>query len=84
MVMSQTQSQVIATVNDPALVLSRQGLGNTSNPRALSVIGLELGLAGNPTRVTLSFVGDLDPTLRTWAGMATGFADCPCAFAATR
>ena len=84
MVMSQTQSQVVATVTDPALVLSRQGLGNASNPRQLSVVGLELGLTGNPARVTFSFVGDLDATLRTWTGTATGFSDCPCPFTATR
>jgi hypothetical protein len=84
MVMSQTQSQVVATVNDPTLVLSRQGLGNVNNPRQVSILGLELGLASSPTRVTLAFVGDLDPTLRTIAGVATGFADCPCPFAATR
>jgi len=84
MVLSQTQSQVVATVTDPALVLSRQGLGNASNPRQLSVVGLELGLTSSPTRVTFSFVGDLDGTLRTWTGTATGFADCPCPFTATR
>jgi len=84
MVLSQTQSQVTATVNAPTLVLSRQGLGNTSNPRQVSIVGLEIGLASGPTRVSLSLVGDLDPTLRTWAGVATGFADCPCAFAASR
>ncbi|AMY08141.1 PKD domain protein [Luteitalea pratensis] len=83
-VLSQTQSQVVATVTDPTLVLSRQGLGNASNPRLLSVVGLELGLVGSPTRVNLSFVGDLDSTLRTWTGTATGFADCPCPFTATR
>ena len=84
MVLSQTSSQVIGTVTDPALVQSRQGLGTASNPRQLSIVGLELGPTGNPLRVNLSFVGELDSTLRTWTGTATGFADCPCSFTATR
>ena len=84
MVLSQTQAQVVATVTEPSLVNSRQGLGTASNPRQLSVVGLELGPAAGPTRVTLSFVGELDATLRTWTGTATGFGDCPCPFTATR
>ena len=77
MVMSQTQSQVIATVNDPALVLSRQGLGTTSNPRALSVIGLELGLAGSPTRVTLLVRGRSRPDVAYVGGGGDGLRRLP-------
>ena len=84
LVLSQTGAQVIGTVTDPALVLGRQGLGNASNPRQLSLVGLELGPTGSTTRVTFSFVGELNSDLRTWTGTATGFADCPCPFTATR
>ncbi len=84
MTLSQTQSSVIATISDPALVQSRAGLGNATNPRQLSLVGLEVGPTGSTTRVSLSYIGDLDATLRRWTGTATGFADCPCAFTATR
>lgn len=87
MVLSQTVSQVTATASDPSLVLSRTGLGNVSNVRSLSLTGLELGPAapaGNTTRVSLSYLGELDSTLRRWTGTVTGFTDCPCPFTATR
>jgi len=86
-VLTQTASQVSGSVTDPALVQSRIGLGNATNVRSLSLTGLELGPsapAGNTTRVSLSYVGQLDATLRRWTGTATGFSDCPCPFTATR
>jgi PKD domain len=86
-VLTQSASQVSGSVTDPALVQSRVGLGNVTNIRSLSITGLELGPsapAGNTTRVSLSYVGQLDATLRTWTGTATGFSDCPCPFTATR
>jgi PKD domain len=86
-VLTQSASQVSGSVTAPALVQSRIGLGNVSNVRSLSLTGLELGPsapAGNTIRVSLSYVGQLDATLRTWTGTATGFSDCPCPFTATR
>jgi hypothetical protein len=83
-VLNQQQSQVTATPGD-ALVLARTGLGTVSNPRQMSIIGFDLQRQGVPgTTVSLSFVGTLDSTLRTWTGTVTGFTDCPCAFSATR
>jgi hypothetical protein len=67
------------------LIQSRIGLGNVTNVRSLSLTGLELGPpVGSTTRVSLSYVGQLDATLRRWTGTATGFSDCPCPFTATR
>ena len=83
-VLNQQQSQVTATPGD-ALVLARTGLGTVSNPRQMSIIGFDLQRQGVPgTTVSLSFVGTLDASLRTWTGSVTGFTDCPCAFTATR
>lgn len=82
-VLNQQQSQVTATPGD-ALVLVRTGLGTVSNPRQMSIIGFDLQRQGSPATVSLSFVGTLDATLRTWTGSVTGFSDCPCAFTATR
>jgi hypothetical protein len=87
LVLSQSVSQVTATTGDATIAQLRAGLGTAANVRSLSLSGLELGPvspAGNTTRVSLSFVGELDATLRTWKGTASGFADCPCPFTATR
>ncbi len=85
LVLNQTQTQVIATVSDPLLEQVRAGMGNVSNPRALSVIGLELKPAGGSgSAVTISYIGNLNETLAEWSGTATGLADCPCPFTAIR
>ena len=84
LVLSQTQAQVVATVTDAAFVQVRSGIGTASNPRQLSITGLEFGPAGSTVRHNLTIVGELDATLRTWTGTATGPAGCPCAFTATR
>jgi hypothetical protein len=85
LVLNQTLTQVTATVSDPSLAQVRAGIGSVSNPRALSVVGLELTSAGGagPAK-TLTYIGQFNAALTEWTGNATGLADCPCPFTAVR
>jgi hypothetical protein len=84
-VLNQTLTQVTATVSDPSLAQVRAGIGSVSNPRALSVVGLEVTRAGGagPAK-TLTYIGQFNAALTEWTGNATGLADCPCPFTAVR
>jgi len=58
------------------------GSGSVSNPRSMQ---LSLTFASAlPTPFVATFVGDIEPDLRTWKGTVTGYAACPCVFEATR
>ena len=58
------------------------GSGSVANPRSMS---LSLTFAGAlPTPFVATFVGDIEPDLRTWKGTVTGYPACPCVFEATR
>jgi PKD repeat protein len=77
----QNQGAVTAAINDPVSGFG-SGSGTVSNPRTLAITA-SFG-AGTPTAFGATFVGQLNDTLTTWTGTASGFAGCPCTFTATR
>jgi hypothetical protein len=76
----QTQSTVVATINDPTSGLGT-GSGTVTNPRNLAAT-VTFATAVPP--FAAAFVGQLDDALTTWTGTVTGFTGCPCTFKATR
>jgi hypothetical protein len=81
----QNQTAVAASVTDDTNAFGLgTGAGSVSNPRSLAV-GVTFAAPTMPTvPFAATLVGRLDDTLTTWTGTATGYANCPCGFTATR